>query len=235
MPRRGGQSRLFGAGDDCGYALKADVRHYFDTVDHEVLLGIIRRKITDRNVLWLISVILRNHKTDTVGKGMPLGNLTSQFFANVYLNDLDRFVKHTLKARYYLRYVDDFIILHKDRKQLERWKIEINDFLRSELKLGLHPEKSRIVSLKGGVTMLGFRVFPHHRLLKKSNARRIWKRLERFRRKYDAAEMTLEEAVRSLDGWLAYARFANTYKLRTMVIVKFNDLFGTRLSPKSVQ
>ncbi len=85
-----------------------------------MLLRIISRKITDPNVMWLIKTILYNHKTALQGKGMPVGNLTSQFFANVYLNELDRFVKHKLKAKYYIRYVDDFVVLHRDRAVLEK-------------------------------------------------------------------------------------------------------------------
>ncbi|MBI4158979.1 hypothetical protein HY500_01840, partial [Candidatus Woesearchaeota archaeon] len=94
-----------------GYALKADVKHYFETVNHEILLKIIRRKIKDENIISLIKKILNNFDTKIKGMGMPLGNLTSQFFANVYLNELDQFVKHKLKAKYYIRYVDDFVIL----------------------------------------------------------------------------------------------------------------------------
>jgi len=90
---------------------------------------------------------------------MPLGNLTSQFFANVYLNELDYFAKHKLKAKYYIRYVDDFIILHKSKLQLEKWKQEINEFLKKELKLELHQEKSRILPLSRGIDFVGFRNF----------------------------------------------------------------------------
>jgi retron-type reverse transcriptase len=90
---------------------------------------------------------------------MPLGNLTSQFFANVYLNELDYFVKHKLKIKYYIRYVDDFIILHISKEQLEIWKGEIDEFLKRELRLELHEEKSRIISLSRGVDFVGFRNF----------------------------------------------------------------------------
>src|SRR3989344_4564521 len=100
-----------------GYVLKADIKHYFDTVDHERLLEIIERKVKDKNVIWLIKQILNNFDTSIKGKGMPLGNLTSQFFANVYLNELDQFVKHKLKAKYYIRYVDDFLILHNSKEK----------------------------------------------------------------------------------------------------------------------
>ena len=102
-----------------GYCLKADIKHYFDNVNHEILLGIIEKKIQDKDVLGLIEKILKNFDTPHSGKGMPLGNLTSQFFANIYLNELDYFVKHTLKAKYYLRYVDDFVLLDASYENLQ--------------------------------------------------------------------------------------------------------------------
>lgn len=106
-----------------GYALKADISKYFESVDHEILLSIIRERVKDENVLWLIRIILEYENNSSVkGRGMPLGNYTSQFFANVYLNKLDYFVKHKLRAKYYLRYVDDFIILHESRGRLEKYK-----------------------------------------------------------------------------------------------------------------
>ena len=156
---------------------------------------------------------------------MPIGNLTSQFFANVYLNEFDQFVKHNLKAKYYIRYVDDFVLLHRDRKILEKWKTKIDEFLKEHLKIKLHPEKSRIISLKRGITLLGFRIFSKYRLLKKSNTKRIWKRLNRFKQKYNEGKISKEEIMQSVEGWLAYAEFANTYKLRNNVVAKFNELF----------
>ncbi|MDO8554743.1 MAG: reverse transcriptase/maturase family protein [Candidatus Micrarchaeota archaeon] len=221
MSKWGGGERIF------GYVLKADIRHYFETVDHEILLKLIRRRIKDEKVIWLIETILRNHKTVIPNKGMPLGNLTSQFFANFYLNELDYFVKHKLKAAYYLRYVDDFVILHRDNKVLENWKQEIDLFLKENLKIELHPEKTRIISLKRGVTFLGFRIFSKYRLLKKSNARRIWKRLEKFKQRYAQGELTRAEVIQRLEGWLVYAKFANTYKFRKKIVARFNELFGT--------
>ncbi|MDE1768834.1 MAG: RNA-directed DNA polymerase [Candidatus Micrarchaeota archaeon] len=208
-----------------GYTLKADIRHYFDTIDQEILLNIIRRKIKDKNVIWLIEVILKNHKTGVSGKGMPIGNLTSQFFANVYLNELDWFVKHKLKVKYYIRYVDDFVILHRNKKMLMELKGEINSFLRHSLEVELHPEKTRIVRLANGITFLGFRIFQKHRLLKKSNSRRIWKRIERLKEKYDQGKLTSEKARLSFDGWFAYASFADTYGLRKRVLERCNQLF----------
>ena len=209
-----------------GFALKADIRHYFDTVDHVILLKIISLKITDQKIIQLIRIILANHKSELEGKGMPIGNLTSQFFANVYLGELDQFIKHTLKAKHYIRYVDDFVIFDNNKKRLEKWQAEIDNFLRSRLAIELHKEKTKIVPLHTGITFLGFRIFRDYKLLKKSNARRIWKRLEIFRRRRNDGLMTNEDASRSLEGWLAYARFANTYNLRNSVTRKFSELLS---------
>jgi len=187
----------------------------------------IKEKIKDEKVMWLIETILKNHKTEIPEKGMPLGNLTSQFFANFYLDEFDHFVKEQLRAKYYIRYVDDFVILHISKNTLSKWKEEINEFLGQNLQIKLHPEKSRIIPLKRGVTLLGFRIFVKYRLLKESNARRIWKRLERFKQKYDKGEMSREEIVQSLEGWLAYAEFANTYNFKKRVVARFNELFSS--------
>jgi RNA-directed DNA polymerase len=119
-----------------GYVFKADIKHYFDTVDHEILIKIIKEKIKDEELIWLIGKILKNFDSPVKGAGMPLGNYTSQFFANVYLNKLDYLAKHELKAKYYLRYVDDFVILHRSKKRLEHFKKKITHYLR-ELKLDI--------------------------------------------------------------------------------------------------
>lgn len=168
-----------------GYVLKADVKHYFDNVDHEILLKTLRKKITDEKVLQLIKTILENHDMKVSGKGMPLGNLTSQFFANVYLSELDYFVKHNLKAKYYIRYVDDFIIFHRSRQELVLYKWLINNFLKQRLKLELHPEKSKIIPLHNGVNFLGFRIFYHYKLPRESN-------LRNFERKMNFCELSAE-------------------------------------------
>lgn len=148
---------------------------------------------------------------------MPLGNLTSQFFANVYLGELDNFVKHELKAKHYIRYVDDFLILDRNRNQLEKYKREINRFLLENLKLELHPDKSRIIPLRCGITILGFRVFYHYKLLKRSNLTRIEKRLLKFEEKLGRGETNCEHIMLSLAGWEGYARMGNTYKLRMKI------------------
>ena len=160
-----------------GFCFKGDIRHYFDTVSQKKLLGILGRTIRDRELLFLIKTILQNHRSDEEEeRGMPLGNLTSQFFANVYLNELDQYAKHVLRMKYYIRYVDDFVILHESETELEVCKERIRRFLQEELLLTLHKEKSRIGPLSRGIDFLGNRHYPHHQLLRTRNVRRIyWK------------------------------------------------------------
>ena len=141
---------------------------------------------------------------------MPIGNLTSQFFANVYLNELDQFVKHVLKVKYYLRYVDDLIILHSSKKQLKDHKLQINLFLKEKLKLDLHPDKSKIISLSRGVDFLGFRSFWQHALLRKRNIQTMRKKVSA----YKAGEICFGELFDSFKGWQAYACWANTYNIQ---------------------
>src|SRR3989344_7475641 len=144
---------------------------------------------------------------------MPLGNLTSQFFANVYLNELDYFIKHKLKSKYYIRYVDDFIILHNSKEQLETWKYEINKFLRVNLDLELHSEKSKIISILRGIEFVGFRNFYHYRLLRKRNIRKFHIKLKEFNKKYYNKNISYDRIYDSIEGWLDYTKQANTYNL----------------------
>ncbi len=145
---------------------------------------------------------------------MPLGNLTSQFFANVYLNELDYFIKHELKAKYYIRYVDDFIILHNSKLQLEIWKRQIDKFLRETLKLELHPHKSRIIPLSKGIDFVGFRSYWHFKLLRKRNVCKIFAKVK----KYKLGKISKEKILEIFQGWNAYAKWANTLKLRRRVV-----------------
>ena len=147
-------------------------------------------------------------------KGMPLGNLTSQFFANIYLNELDHFIKHKIKARYYIRYVDDFLILHNSKEQLEIWKQEINNFLNKNLKLELHPNKSRIVPLSRGIDFVGFKNFYYYKIPRKRNIRKMLFKIS----KYKNNKITKEEILKSFQGWNAYTKWSNSLKLRRKVV-----------------
>jgi RNA-directed DNA polymerase len=205
------------------FCFKADIKHYFQEVDHEILLKRIRRKISDEKVIRLIERILKNNVVgNPIGKGMPLGNLTSQFFANVYLNELDYFIKHKLKAKFYIRYVDDFIILHKRKKQLGIWKNQIDEFLKKELKLELHRDKSKIILLSNGVDFVGFRNFYNHRLLRKRNITKMSFKIEKF----ENDELNKEKLFEIFQGWNAYSKWANTFKLKRRLRAEMLNLIN---------
>ena len=173
-----------------GYVFKADIKHYFPEINYQILLNIITHKIQDESVIWLIKQIIYNPSANEGGeRGLPLGNLTSQFFANVYLNELDQFVKHQLKAKYYIRYVDDFVILHKNKYQLREYKERINEFLKEKLSLELHTGKSKIIPLKQGVNFLGLRVFYFHKLVRKTNLRRMKRTLTTYKQLYQEGKL----------------------------------------------
>ena len=215
ISRNGKVNGWFNINQVKGYCIKADIKHYFQEVNHHILIQIIKKKIADEKVISLIKLILINGQ-EKEGVGMPLGNLTSQFFANVYLNELDYFVKHKLKAKYYIRYVDDFVILHKSKEQLIKWKEEISDFLKKELKLELHQEKSKVVPLSRGIDFVGFRNFYYYKLLRKRNISKILIKINQ----YKLGDITKEKLLEIYQGWQAYARWANSYNLR----VKLNNI-----------
>ncbi len=162
-----------------------------------------------------ISLHSRNLKNE---KGMPLGNLTSQFFANIYLNELDNFVKRRLRVEYYIRYVDDFVLLHNSEEKLEIWKGEIDKFLREKLKLELHPDKSKIISLSNGIDFVGFRNYYHFKLLRKRNIRKIISNIKRF----EQNKISKEQIIEIFQGWNAYAKWSDSLELRKKVLSRIN-------------
>jgi len=150
---------------------------------------------------------------------MPLGNLTSQFFANVYLNELDYFVKHQLKAKYHIRYVDDFVILHQSKEQLEEWKDKMDHFLNNNLKLELHPEKSKIIPLSRGIDFVGFRNFYYFRLLRKRNINNMKSKIQQYKEN----KIPKVKMFEIYQGWKAYAKWANALKVREEIIKKISE------------
>lgn len=162
------------------YILKCDIRKFFDTIDHAILRDLIKQKISDPDTLWLIDILLNSFEKQK-GKGLPLGNVTSQLFANIYLNELDQFIKHILKAKHYFRYCDDFVIVHINEEFLKSAKRSIELFLREELSLELHPNKVEIRKLRRGIDFLGYIIIPHAIILRTKTKKRIFRKLERAR------------------------------------------------------
>ncbi|MCF7872386.1 helix-turn-helix domain-containing protein [Candidatus Woesearchaeota archaeon] len=214
------------------YVLKADIKHYFPSVNHNILLNLLEQKITDENILNLIKIILENHESKTLHHGMPLGNLTSQLFANIYLNELDQYVKHKLKAKHYIRYVDDFVILSKNKQELRNFEQKIKTFLTQKLKLELHPEKTKIIDLKHGINFLGFKIFYHYKTLQRKNKNKFKTKLRKTKKEYNSEKIEREKAIEIFEGHLAYASNANTYKYRKNLTKKFNKEFPINKEPK---
>ena len=160
------------------WVLKCDIRKFFASIDQEILLGLLKKQVPDQNIIWLIEKIIHSFNSGVSGKGLPLGNLTSQLFSNIYLNELDQFVKHILKAKHYLRYADDFVILSRDKDYLLEMTPKIADFLSEQLKLELHPDKVFLQTIASGVDFLGWVNFLKHRVLRTATKRRMFKRLQ---------------------------------------------------------
>ncbi|MDO9513856.1 MAG: reverse transcriptase domain-containing protein [Elusimicrobiota bacterium] len=207
------------------YCFKADIASYFPSVVHDILRREIADKIVDKRLLSLIDIIIFSHSLpNRAGCGLPVGNLTSQLFANIYLNKLDYFVKHELKVHYYIRYVDDFIILDEDKKKLADLKEKIAEFLEKDLALKLN-KKSSIFPAKQGVDFLGYRVWGTHRLLRKSSIKRMKKRIKFAK---ENPEM-IPDLRRSLISWRGHCRYADTFNLMRKIRKQISALPGLRM------
>lgn len=158
------------------WVLKCDIRKFFASINHEILLNIFNKHVKDEDINWLIQEIVLSFNADQK-KGLPLGNVTSQILVNVYMNEFDQFMKHILKVKYYIRYADDFVILSDDKKYLESLLSKINNFLEERLILYLHPNKVFIKTYASGVDFLGWVHFTDHRTLRTSTKRRGFKRV----------------------------------------------------------
>ncbi|OQP12614.1 group II intron reverse transcriptase domain-containing protein [Geobacillus thermoleovorans] len=216
------------------YYLKLDISKYFYRIDHDVLISILRRKIKDEDLMWLLETII--HSEDTKfgvplgdhdfeqeridGVGMPIGNLTSQLFANLYLNELDQYAKHELHAHYYIRYMDDVVILHPDKRELWKMLEEIDIFLRSELRLQLN-NKTAIRPIRQGIEFVGYRIWPTHRKLKKKTAKKMKRRLRYLKKAYARGEVSADEVRATLMSYLGLMKHADCHRLKQKILRDF--------------
>ncbi|MEX2405067.1 MAG: reverse transcriptase/maturase family protein [Candidatus Paceibacterota bacterium] len=196
------------------YVLTSDISKYFATINHEILLSLIKHKIRDRRVVDLCRIVIESSYDLTYGKGIPIGNLTSQLFANIYLNELDQFIKRELKAEYYIRYMDDIVIFSNDKKYLHECSTRMNEFLEEKLKLVMNPRKVAVFPHRTGLDFLGFRLFPHHRLLRRSTVQRFVRRTRAYRKMVAREAMTQDQFDRSIESWYQYARKGSSWGLR---------------------
>lgn len=188
------------------WVLKCDIRKFFASVDHEVLMNILRKHIKDDDTIWLLEKVIESFNSGVAGKGLPLGNLTSQLLVNIYMNEFDQFVKQKFKVKYYIRYADDFVILQKTKTELEELLPKIKSFLEEKLKLELHPNKVSIKTLSSGIDFLGWVHFPNHQVLRNTTKRRMFKKLI----EKDYQEQTLQ-------SYLGLLKHGNTKKLNNQI------------------
>ena len=183
--------------------LKTDIKKYFDSVDHDILLKILERKIKDKRMSYLLEKIIRNGGKD--GKGLPIGNLTSQFLANVYLDIFDHFVKDKLRVRYYVRYMDDMAFFSNDKSDLKKLKNIFTDFLARELQLGF--QNPFINQQLNGLSFLGARIFPELLRIKPESLNRCVKKVKkRFyeQKQGRIEEENLKQGLASIDGYISF-------------------------------
>ena len=206
------------------YVLKADVTKYFYSIDHDILLRIVARTIGDKEVLNLLRVLVKGADCIKGNRGLPLGALTSQLLANVYLDQLDHFIKDTLGVRYYVRYMDDFILLHGDKAELWRLLAEIRDFLACELHLTLN-NKTRVFPASHGVDFAGYRHFSGYKLPRKRNVRRAKKRFAGLSRCYADGRVDIDTVRCCVASFVGYMKHCKGWKsaestLNSLILVR---------------
>jgi len=216
------------------YVLQCDVRQFFPSIDHEILKTTLARTIVCRPTLHLceqiidsgVGVLADEYKVHyfpgddlfAAGRprGLPIGNQTSQFWANVYLNELDQFVKHALRCAGYVRYVDDFLLFADDKVILHRWRDAIIVFLQT-LRLTLHEQRAQVSPVEQGIPFLGFTVYPEYRYLKRTKGVAYRRHLQTMWRHYQAGRITREQGRASVMAWLGHVRHGDTFALRQRI------------------
>lgn len=219
------------------FILKCDIKKFFDSVDHAVLLGILKKRIKDQSAVWLLERIIasfgrnkreRERETKMPGQecGIPIGNLTSQLFANIYMNEFDQFVKHTLGIKNYVRYTDDFVIVTDNKPVIADLLPRISEFLQIRLKLTLHPKKIKLYAAHQGVDFLGYVGFPKYRLLRTKTKRRMIKKLEKRAERLRLGKGNSNSFKQSLQSYLGVLSHADAYDLGEELKNQFG-IFGT--------
>lgn len=223
--------RLQGFARQYRYVLRADVIKHFPSLDHAILFEVIARVIDDPGLLWLVRLILESGREElkdeyqmvwfpgddlfaaTRPRGLPIGNLTSQFWSNVYMNPFDHFAQRSLGCHAYLRYVDDFALFSDSKQQLYEWKEALVARL-AALRLTIHDAEAQVMPSRDGIPWLGFVVYPDHRLLKRRNVVHFRQRLEHNIDLYEAGKISFAELDASVQGWINHVRYADSWGLR---------------------
>jgi len=191
------------------WVLKCDIKKFFASIDQSILIKILETYIPDKHIINLLREIISSFHSTAFGVGLPLGNLTSQLFCNIYMNEFDKFVKHRLKVKYYIRYADDFVIFSEDKKYLDIITFNIKEFLQKGLKLTLHPDKIFIKTLASGIDFLGWVNFFDRRVLRRTTKRKMLKKLSN------------NPKIESIHSYLGLLKHGNTEKIKKKIISKY--------------
>ncbi len=232
------------------FVLKCDIQKYFPSIDHEILFQLIQRRIKCPDTLWLIKTIIQNSNPQEERvcyfpgddlftpferwHGIPIGNLTSQYFANIYLNGFDHFIKEILRCKAYIRYVDDFIIFSDDKKYLNSLIPQLQHYLNT-LRLKLHPQKCHVSAVKDGVSFLGWQVFAGHRRLKRKTGLRIQKKVKQLTGEYEQQLAGVKDIKASLASWKGHLKHGDTGGLQLRLLKPLNDIIKQNESIKNEQ
>ena len=210
------------------FALKCDVRRFFDSVGHQILFSLISKKISDKKLLDFIYAIIDSFH-HTSGKGLPLGNVTSQLFANIYMDEFDQFAKHRLKAKYYIRYCDDFVILDDSREVLERLIQPISVFLRDKLALEIHPRKLEIRKLHQGVDFLGYVSLPHYKVLRTRTKKRMLRKIEEAKILFKAGTISKDKLRNIVASYLGMLSHCESWSVRNQIHAMLSGIMSAKL------
>lgn len=199
------------------WILKCDIHKFFYNINPNILFEVLKKYISDAELIDFTKLLIFDGRSSSDTVGIPIGNYTSQFFANIYLNELDQYVKRTLKIKYYVRYMDDFILLLDTKKDCIDMFAKIQVFLQNKLELKLN-NKSRYYPDKMGVNFCGYRIFSTHRLLRTSSKKKIKKNIKKWNNFYETNKLDIPKAMLSINSWLGHASHCNSYKLQQKVL-----------------
>lgn len=201
------------------YILKCDIKKYFYSINKDILYKIMCRYISDKKLLRLTKKFIYDGETDI--KGIPIGNFTSQYFANIYLNELDYYIKHKLKIKYYVRYMDDFILLLKDKHTCKEIYDKISIFLKEELELELN-SKSKYFPSRKGVNFCGYKIFNNYILLRKNSKVKIKRKIKKWNKQYAKGILDKHKVLQSINSWKGHVKHCNSYNLQKRIFSTMN-------------
>lgn len=193
--------RIYKRNSEDFWILKCDIKRYFYSINPNILYEILKKYISDKKLLEFTKLLIFDSRGQFGDIGIPIGNYTSQFFANIYLNELDYYVKRDLKIKYYVRYMDDFILLLSTKKDCIEIKTKIEEFLYSKLELSLN-SKSRYYPYKMGVNFCGYRIFTTHRLLRLRSKKKIKSNVKHWNKLYSKNKLNIQYTLQSLASWI---------------------------------